>query len=584
MFRDQHHDNGNRYDTHINMYPPAPAPMTEPLRSSSPVRVAARSQEVSAPYPIEDANDIINPVPMFTSLAPPATRIPTDSRTFGDSGNDSIENGERYGMPFQFPMNSSSSQSLANSQDSLRATSQSTDDIKDSHFNEDILHKRDSTERIAPPPPYEESQIKILQEKAYRTNDREASIPAFKGSKEEKVNAKTRDLSQYSDSALAFRKVYIETVADSSTFTPQIQIKWCETLLEYAFNDEFLTYYNINADKLKRELKSEEKLKNQKVILEHSFKVLTKLISMKCGAAMYLMGTLYSHQPYLKIKNRNIVVKNDKKALEYYCRASRLDHSDACYRAGVCYEFQKGVSAEEMTKPQSLQKALYYYDRGAQICNNSSCMYKLGMLSLYGEDETNLNPLKAVEWFKKAGKSGNSPQSIYELGKIYEFTGLPKHTQKLLQQSNIKMSSSKSLKYYYDCAMNFSYPIAQWKLGHCYEFGELQLPVFAKKSIAWYAKASLAEPKGNAMAMLSLSGWYLTGASGVLQPNDEEAFKWAQKSCQASDGKFGRAEYALGYYYENGIGCQKDLSEAMKHYNHAAKLGHLKAIERLRTR
>lgn len=579
MFRDNNYESGNRYDTHIKMYP-APS-VTEAPRRNSPV--GSRMAEAVAPYPIEDVNELINPVPMFNSTAPKFGRPPVSNSPLGDGGSESINSDERYDIPFQIPRNSGSSHSITTSHEERHPIINATDVKEASPIMRlpDGSNTRTAVERIPqpPPPPYEESEVRILQEKAYRTQADEVE-PLRKISKEE-VAPPEKDLSQYSASALAFYQIYARTVADSTSFTPEIQLKWCETLLEYASNDEFLARYNINAERLKRELRPEEKLKNQKVILEHSFKVLTKLISLKYGPAMYLMATLYSHQPYLKIKNKKIVVRNDKKALEYYCRASKCNHSDACYRAGVSYEFQRGVSREEMSREQSLQKAFQYYERGAQLCNNSSCMYKLGMFHLYGEDPKNSNPIKAIEWFKKAGKMGDSPQSLYELGKIYEHTCLPEHIQSLLIRNDVQRSPSKALKYYYKCATDSDYPLAQWKLGHCYEFGDLQLPVVAKKSIAWYAKASLAEPKGNAMAMLSLSGWYLTGASKVLKPNDTEAFKWAQKSCQASDGKFGRAEYALGYYYEKGIGCQPDLQSALGHYQKAAKTGHPKAMERL---
>lgn len=592
MFREQHHDNNNRYDKHINMFPPT---QVDPSIENAPQQMKPvftnnnRSPEVLAPYPLEDVNEVFNSMPPFASMTPTtnssSTRPIISNQASGENTGNNIHTNDRYDFPFQFPNNSS--HSLEATQSGSRIASRSSEDdlrvyptvvppLDGNDKNDgrsakvsDIRSKK-VQERIVPPPSYEESESRILQEKAYRTEEEPTKEPP----KERK-----RDLSQYSPSGLRFYEIYMSTISDSTNFTPEIQMKWCETLLEYAFVDEFLSHYNINAEKLKRELRPDEILKNQKVILEHSFKVLTKLITLKWGPAMYLMATLYSHQPYLKIKNKNIVVRNDKKALEYYCRASKLNHSDACYRAGVCYEFQRGVSPEEMSKQQSLRKAFQYYERGAQLCSNSACMYKLGMFHLYGDEYQDVT--QSIEWFKKAAKVGDSPQALYELGKIYEFSSLPLHIQQLLIRNETRRDPSLALKYFHKCAMDCDYPLAQWKLGYCYEFGELQLPVIAKKSIAWYAKAALAEPKANAMAMLALSGWYLTGASGVLKPNDKEAFKWALKSCETSDGKMGRAEYALAYYYENGIGCEPDIMRSKEHYDKAARLGHSKAIDRV---
>lgn len=534
MFRDNYHD--NRYDKHINMYPPVAA-----TANTSGSAVSQVATEPVAPYPLEDVAEVINPIPVYKSSTPTSTRpLVESSASSGSSTHD------RYEHPFQLPPTKTTSV--------------------------ESLRPQETRERI-PPPPYEESENKILQEKAYRTEEEPTKVP-------QPPRERKRDLSQYSPSGLKFYEIYNTTVKDSVSFTPEVQMKWCETLLEFAFDEEFLSHYNINAEKLKRELKPEEVTKNQKVILEHSFKVLAKLITMKWGAAMYLMGTLYSHQPYLAIKNKSIIVRNDKKALEYYCRAAKSNHSEACYRAGVCYEFQKGT-ADVSSQSESLTLAFRYYLRGAELCSNSACMYKLGMFCLYREDFQDVP--QAMSWFKNAAKQHNSPQALYELGKIYEFTSLPFTVQRLLTENNITPNPTKALKNYYACATKCEYPLAQWKLGHCYEFGELQLPVIAKKSIAWYAKAALAEPKGNAMAMLALSGWYLTGATGVLQPNDQEAFKWALQSCEASDGKLARAEYALAYYYERAIGCTQDPAQARVHYERAARLGHSKAISRLQS-
>ncbi|QLQ81929.1 hypothetical protein HG537_0G01830 [Torulaspora globosa] len=505
MYREQSGE--NRYEKHIKMFPP----------------VVGRT-EPSAPYPLDDVAVGINAVGVYR---PGSERRKVENEVGSDEGSVS----DRYERPFQM--------------ESARST-------------EPVL-----------PPPYEECEMRVLREKAYRS---EGDV------RESPPRGRRRDLAQFSPNGLKFYEIYKQTVADAAKFTPKVQMKWCETLLEYAFDDEFLSHYNINAERLKRELRPEERQQNQKVILEHSFKVLAKLIRLKWGPALYLMGTLYSHQPYLQIKNKHIVARNDERALEYYARAASTDHADACYRAGVCCELQRGVPPST-PRDECLVMALNYYRRGADLCDNSACMYKLGMFCLYREQFQDIP--QAIEWFKRASRQNDSPQALYELGKIYELTSLAPNIQQLLTDNGIQRQPSRALKFFYKCAIDCNYPLAQWKLGHCYEFGELNLPVVAKKSIAWYAKAALAKPKGNAMAMLALSGWYLTGATGVLRPNDHEAFRWAQESCSASDGKLARAEYALAYYYENSIGCERDLTKAKYHYQRAATIGHPKAINRL---
>lgn len=62
---------------------------------------------------------------------------------------------------------------------------------------------------------------------------------------------------------------------------------------------------------------------------------------------------------------------------------------------------------------------------------------------------------------------------------------------------------------------------------------------------------------------LALSGWYLTGAEGVLQPSDTEAYLWARKAAQAGLAK---AEYAMGYFTEVGIVGPASMEEAKRWY------------------
>ncbi|AET39196.1 Ack1p Ecym_4117 [Eremothecium cymbalariae DBVPG len=399
--------------------------------------------------------------------------------------------------------------------------------------------------------------------------------------------------SEYTKDALHFYKVYEQAVKDSTRFTPSIQMKWSETLLEYAFLPDFVSKYSINGEKLKRELTTKECQKNKTTLLEHALKVLTKLIKLKYAPAIYLMGTLYSHQPYLKIPADGIVPENDRKALEYYKTAAKLQNSDGCYRAGVSYEHGRGILAG-LSRRDCLSIALSYYEKGAmarEVTSGSCCsMYKLGIYQLHGvvDDESgetivHQDVSSAIRWFERATEHHEivSPQALFELAKIHEYDSLPPELQHILRLQNIHTDSLKALELYIRCALKFNYPLAQWKLGHCYEFAELHLPYNPSKSITWYYKAATAHPRGNAMAMIALSGWYLTGSPGVLLPNPEEAFNWAVKASETSERRLAKAEFTLGFYYEHSIGCIQDLNLTKEHYRRAAQLGHLKAIERL---
>lgn len=394
------------------------------------------------------------------------------------------------------------------------------------------------------------------------------------------------DLSTYSPEALRFYEIYQQTILDASKFTPKVQMQWCENLLLVSQDDAFIKHYTINAEQLRRELKAEEVQRNQTIILQHAFKVLSKLIRLKCPEAYYLMGSLYSHRvTTILLKNYDFIVKNDEKALEYYCEGAKLGHADCAFRSGVSFEFMKGVKTRD--KLESMNEAFKYYEMGSKNCHSSDCMFKLGMFYVY-EMIPGINNIElGIKWFENAIKVGNSNQACYELGKLYEFDGLPPAVkERIIQQIGKSFKdNSQSLKYYYKCALEFDYPLAQWKLGYSYELGELGLPIDAKKSIAWYFRAVTIDPERpkkknlNPMAMLALSGWYLTGASNVLQPNWNESFSWVQKACRYSDGKLARAEFILAYYYQNGIGCKQDMDMARQHFQIAANLGYPKATD-----
>ncbi|KAG1070298.1 hypothetical protein G6F42_026147 [Rhizopus arrhizus] len=108
-----------------------------------------------------------------------------------------------------------------------------------------------------------------------------------------------------------------------------------------------------------------------------------------------------------------------------------------------------------------------------------------------------------------------------------------------------------------------------------YENGFLNCPVDPRRSIAWYSKAA---EQGDVEAEFALSGWYLTGAEGVLPQSDNEAYLWARKAADRGNAK---AEYAVGYYTETGTGVRQNLEEAKRWYMRAAAQNYRRAMQRL---
>ncbi|KAI7868338.1 hypothetical protein BDF14DRAFT_1874672 [Spinellus fusiger] len=247
-----------------------------------------------------------------------------------------------------------------------------------------------------------------------------------------------------------------------------------------------------------------------------------------------------------------------ERAFGLYMQGSKQGHPGCTYRTAVCYEVGAGTKRD---KAHAIQ--LY---RKAATLGEPSAMYKLGMILLIGHLGQPKNPKEGVAWLKKAATFADEdhPHALHELGLAYEKEGIP--------------SVITDLNYARDLftqAAQYGYPPSQFKLGLAYEHGHLYCPVDPRRSIAWYSKAA---EQGNSEAALGLSGWYLTGAPGILQPSDQEAYLWARK---AADNGYPKAEYAVGYYTETGIGVRPHLEDAKKWYMRAAAQEYKRAMQRL---
>jgi hypothetical protein len=79
--------------------------------------------------------------------------------------------------------------------------------------------------------------------------------------------------------------------------------------------------------------------------------------------------------------------------------------------------------------------------------------------------------------------------------------------------------------------------------------------------------------------MLAMCAWYMVGADPVLSRNEEEAYEWALRSARAG---YAKAQYAVGYFLETGIGTERDILQSSNWYRKAAHGGDERAAERLR--
>lgn len=247
-----------------------------------------------------------------------------------------------------------------------------------------------------------------------------------------------------------------------------------------------------------------------------------------------------------------------EKAYNLYVQASKQNHPAATYRTAVCNEVGAGTRRDH-------HRAVLFY-RKASALGDTAGMYKLGMVLLNGMLGQPRNVREAIVWLKRAAAQADedNPHALHELGLLHE-----------KPNNGVVMHDEAYARELFTQAAQLGYSPSQFKLGSAYEYGNLTCPVDPRRSIAWYTKAA---QKGDGESELALSGWYLTGSEGVLKQSDSEAYLWARRA--ASKG-IPKAEYAVGYYSEVGIGVNANLDEAKRWYMRAAAQGNKRAMQRL---
>lgn len=274
-------------------------------------------------------------------------------------------------------------------------------------------------------------------------------------------------------------------------------------------------------------------------------KILKKLSNAQNSDAMFCMADclgrgLFSNEP------------DHKEAFTLYQSAAKIGHPAAAYRTAVCCEIGHEEGGGTRRDPT---KAIQWYKRAATL-GYPPAMYKVGMILLKGLLGQPKNPREAVGWLKRAAERADAenPHALHELGLLYESA-----------QPNDAIVRDEAYAFeLFHQAAELGYKFSQYKLGCAYEYGLLNCPIDPRLSIKWYSEAAKREEH---QAELALSGWYLTGSEGVLGQSDTEAYLWARKAAIAGLAK---AEYAMGYFTEVGIGVPANLEDAKRWYWRAA--------------
>jgi TPR repeat protein len=282
--------------------------------------------------------------------------------------------------------------------------------------------------------------------------------------------------------------------------------------------------------------------KNREKFILEAHKVIKKLVQHSYPDAMFYLAESYG------AGNLGLQVDH-KEAFSLYQSAAKLGHPGAAYRTAVCCE----VGGEGSRKDP--QRAVQWYRRAATL-GDIGAMYKLGVILLRGLLGQQASVGEGVIWLNRAAERADeaNPHAVHELAMLHEF---PPRGGKLIQDLKYSLQL-------YQQAAKLGYRLSQTRLGKAFEHGQLGCPIDDRASIHWYSKAAAQEEPE---AELALSGWYLTGARGVLESNDQESYLWARK---AALREYPKAEYAMGHFSEVGIGCQVNLEDAKRWYGRSA--------------
>lgn len=293
----------------------------------------------------------------------------------------------------------------------------------------------------------------------------------------------------------------------------------------------------------------------KKVLVNDAVKILKTLALRGHAESQYYLANMFASGHLHKSGKPDF-----GNAFPLFVQAAKHQHVDAAYRAAKCYEDGLGCLKNK-------SKAVQYYKLAATL-NHPGAMYRLGLANINGELGLQRNVRDGNKWLKRSAVAATAeyPHALHELGLLHEkgYGGIifkdPKYSVQL-----------------YAHAADLGYAPSAYRLGQCFEYGYLGCQKDASSSIFYY---TIAARHGHAEACFALSAWYLSGDEDYkkIEPNEDKALYWAKA---AAEKGLAKAEFALGYFAEMGIGRAKNQQDAIAFYKKAAEQGDEQAKQRL---
>lgn len=260
------------------------------------------------------------------------------------------------------------------------------------------------------------------------------------------------------------------------------------------------------------------------------------------------------------------VSKDLRSAFSDFEQSARKGWAPSWYRIGRDYEMVGDIT-----------RARNAYERGVKAHDVSSS-FRLGVACIAGELQVERDVQRGLALVHSAADAANesAPEAAYTYGLM--LAGELYAAEVPLEVIAPGMSRGELIplaKRYIERAAYFNMPVAQYKCGLCYEHALLTFPFDPLLSVQYYSAASQG---GDADADMALSKWFLCGAANCFDKNEQLAWTFAERAARHS---VPTAEFAMGYYYEVGIGVAPDMEKCKEWYRKAAAQNNIDATERL---
>lgn len=390
--------------------------------------------------------------------------------------------------------------------------------------------------------------------------------------------------------------IELRKIIASGNKTDEYRLKWMKMLV-VAVQYKLFAYISIKGDSIPHDQIGENKRFFVKSAVTHLQKLIRELDGPKLPStytvlaeACYIYGCLLKQEYAERFEQDFGIARDDEQASSYLSKCLELNPAffKAHYLLAEIYEQQETEEAFDRALDHYKESARLGYYRG---------IYRMALILLMVPKVRNLNYIKYFRSLSDIDMKSSDIQltgtdrdeleevvglALYQLGRIYEgiypgdLTADDEFVRESLELAPVNYA--KSLTYYNRAAKHHCL-LAQVKLGHIYETGDLNRQKNASKSIQWYIKASTSplKFKRHPEAMVGISRWFLTGSNGeskhIPSPDTQRAVEWCERAVKEFQSP--EACHMLGMLAQQGLGP----GNAQEWFAEAARLGYQPRLE-----